>query len=96
MLFVATMEHSPDNCWAPKEAVAREWIGGMDQRAEEHGVELHGAYATSNEHRFYFVMAADSFEAITGFLGTPFLEDHDGHIAPVLPLGETPDVVMED
>jgi hypothetical protein len=68
----------------------------MEQRAEEQGVDLHGAYSTPNEHRFYFVMEADSFEAITGFLGPPFLEDHDGHIAPVLPMGETPDVVMQE
>lgn len=96
MLFVATLEHSPDNCWARKEEAAREWIGGMEQRAEEHGVDLQGAYSTPNEHTFYFLMEADSFEAVTGFLGPPLLEDHDGHIAPVLPMGETPDVVMED
>lgn len=96
MIFVATLDHSPDNCWARKEETAREWIGGLERRAEEHGVDLHGAYATPNEHRFYFIVEADSFEAVTGFLGPPLLEDHDGHIAPVLPLGEAPDVVMED
>lgn len=96
MLFVATLEHSPDNCWARKEAVAKEWIGGLEERAEEYDVEVHGAYATPNEHRFYFVMEAGSFEAVTGFLGSPFLEDHDGTIAPVLPISETPEVVLED
>lgn len=82
--------------WARKEEVAREWIGEMDQRAEEHGVDLHGACSTPNEQGFYFVMEADSFEAVTGFPGSPVLADHDGHIAPVLPMGEAPDVVMQE
>nr|WP_276297921.1 hypothetical protein [Halomicroarcula sp. ZS-22-S1] len=41
-------------------------------------------------------MEADSFEAVTGFLGPPILEDHDGHIAPVLTLQESIDVVVEE
>lgn len=44
----------------------------------------------------YFIMESDSFEAVTGFLGPPLLEDHDGHIASVLTLGESVDVVLED
>ena len=96
MQFIATLEHSPDNCWARKEDLAREWISGMEQRAEEHGVSLHGAYSTPNEHKFYFIMESDSIEAVSGFLGPPILEDHEGHIAPVMPLGDAPDVVMDD
>lgn len=41
-------------------------------------------------------MESDSFEAITGFLGPPLLEDHDGHIAPVLTLQDSIDVVLDD
>ncbi|WP_436923816.1 hypothetical protein [Halosimplex amylolyticum] len=98
MRFIATLEHSPDNCWAREENQdkAVEWITQLDQRAEEHGVELDGAYATPTEHQFYFIMQADSFGAVTGFLGPPFGEDHDGHVAPVLTLDESIDAVIED
>lgn len=97
MHYIATLEHSPDNCWGheEKQEMAVELISSLDQRAEEHGVELHGAYGTPSEHKFYFIMEADSFEAVTGFLGPPILEDHDGHIAPVLTLQESVDVVTE-
>lgn len=97
MHFVATLEHSADNCWAREEheEKAREWIDSMDQRAEEHGVGLHGGYVTPNEHKFYFFLEADSFEAVSGFLGPPLLQDHDGHIAPVLTLGEAIDTLGE-
>lgn len=57
---------------------------------------MHGAYATPNEHTFHFIMEVDSFEAVTGFLGPPILEDHDGHIAPVLTLGDSVDAVLKD
>lgn len=98
MHYIATLEHSPENCWGREEnqEKALELVPKLDQRAEEHGVELHGAYGTPNEHTFYFILEADNFEAITGFLGPPILEDHDGHIAPVLTLRESIDVVIED
>ena len=98
MHYIATLEHSPDNCWGREEnqEKAVELMPQLDQRAEKHGVELHGAYGTPTEHKFYFIKEADSFEAVTGFLGPPILEDHDGHIAPVLTLQESIDVVIED
>lgn len=97
MKFIATLEHSADNCWGREEnqEMAVEWISQLDQRANDHGIELHGAYSTPNEHTFYFVMDAEGLEAVTGFLASPFLEDHSGHIAPVMTLGETADVVLE-
>ena len=96
MRFIATLEHSPDNCWAreEKQDLAREFMSELDQRAEEHDVELHGAYGTPTEHRFYFILEADSFEAVTGFLGPPILEDHDGHISPIMPLSESVQAVL--
>ena len=98
MHFIATLEHSADRCWArdEHEEKAREWIGSMEERAEEHGVELHGGYVAPNEHTFYFVLEADSFEAVSGFLGPPLLQDHDGHVAPVLTLGQAVDTLLEE
>ncbi|MEY7848733.1 DUF3303 domain-containing protein [Natrarchaeobius sp. A-rgal3] len=98
MLFVVTAHHSADNCWArsENEEKGEGWVDGMDETAEEAGVELHGAYVTPNEHAFYFVLEADSFEAVTSFLGPPFLQDHEAHVAPVMPLGDAPQIVLEN
>ena len=98
MHFIATLEHSADNCWAREEHAdkPRELSATLDQRAEDHGVELHGSYMTPSEHKFYFILEADSFEAVTGFLGPPILQDHEGHVAPVLTFGEGVETVLED
>lgn len=97
MKFVATLEHSADNCWGRDEhkETAREWIGSTEKRAAEHDVELHGSYVTPNEHRMYFVLEAERFDDVTNFLGSPFLEDHDGRIAPVMTFGEVEESVLE-
>lgn len=98
MQFVATLTHAPANCWAheEKQEMAKEWLASLDERAAAHDVTLDGAYAAPNEHRFVFVMEASSFESVTGFLGSPFLEDHEGDVVPVLPMSEAADVVLED
>ena len=95
MQFIATVTHSPDNCWArpENEEKSREWIEGMHTNAEETGVQLHGAFVAPNEHTFYFLMEAETFEAVTEFLGPPLLQDHDGHVVPVLGLSEVDDVI---
>jgi hypothetical protein len=51
---------------------------------------------TPNEHKFYFFLEAETFDAISGFLGSPFLEDHDGHISPVLSFGEARATILEE
>ncbi|ELY54913.1 hypothetical protein C491_17489 [Natronococcus amylolyticus DSM 10524] len=90
MQFVATLEHSTENCWAREEneEKAKEWIEDMDQKAADVDVEIHGAYVCPNEHTFYFVLEAESFEGVSTFLGPPLLTDHDAHIAPVVTFGE--------
>lgn len=90
MRFIATLTHSPETCWTRTEhrGKAREWIAGIDDRAEAHGVELLGAYVTPTEHTFYIIVEADDYDAVTKFLGPPLLEDHEGHIAPILTLKE--------
>ena len=98
MLFVATLTHSPDNCWAraEHEQMAEDWIADMDEKAERSDVELHGAYVTPNEHTFHFVVESDDFGAVTEFLGPPLLQDHDGHIAPVISFDQAADVLLEE
>lgn len=98
MQFIATLEHDPDNCWArpDKEETAMAWITSLEDHAAEHDVDLHGAYATPNEHKFYFIMEADTFEAVSSFLGPPLLVDHDGHVAPVTSLADAADALLEE
>ena len=98
MQFVATLTHSPENCWAREEneKKADEWITNMRSHAEEAGVDLHGAYVTPNEHAFYFVLESDSFESVTAFLGPPLLQDHDADISPVVSFEQAADVVLEE
>lgn len=97
MRFIATLEHSPDNCWARDEnrAMAKEVIDGIQQRAETHNVALHGSYAAPNEHAIYFIIEADEFGAASQFLGQPFLQDHTADIVPVLTFGEVESAVLE-
>ena len=67
MHFVATLSHDPENCWVRKERAqeARNWVEGLDDRARAHGIDLHGAYITPNEHTFYIAVEADDYEAVT-------------------------------
>lgn len=86
MHFIASLEHSADNCWAreEKEGLWHDWLERLDQRAAEHGVEVQGPYVAPNEHTFYFLLEAEDFAAVSGLLGPPLLQDHDGHVTPVL------------
>ena len=98
MLFIATLTHSPDNCWArpENEQNAKEWISTMEERAAAAGINLLGSYLTPNEHRFYFVIEADELEAITEFLGPPLLIDHEADIAPVQSFESAAASLLED
>lgn len=98
MRFIATLTHAPEDCWARGEnrQKARTWIAEMDDRSRETGVDLQCAYVTPTEHTFYIVVESDSYEDVSEFLGSPLLEDHDGHIAPVLSLRDGPTAVFEE
>lgn len=98
MLFVATLTHNPDHCWAREEYEhkARDWIASIEERADELGVAVQGAYVTPSEHRFYFVLDADDFGAVSSFLGPPLLTDHEAHIAPVLSLEQAVQAVLDE
>ena len=98
MKFIATLSHEPEDCWAREEnqEKARAWIAEMDQRADEYDIELHGTFVTPNEHTFYIILESGDFGSVTGFLGPPFLEDHDGHIAPVISLERGVAAVFDD
>ncbi|MBI3944282.1 MAG: hypothetical protein HY321_00005 [Armatimonadetes bacterium] len=63
MLFHITQTHTPENC--PKD------VGGSQTlyNPEVEGVQLRAMYGAFSQHVIYYVVEADSLEAIHQFLG---------------------------
>ncbi|MFQ5552289.1 MAG: DUF3303 family protein [Thermoplasmata archaeon] len=94
MRFVATLTHPPEQCFARKEFLEeyKTWLGTMPGVAKDLGVRVEGAFVSPNEHTFYFVLEADSANAVAEFLGPPMLTHNRGQVSPVLDLIETWDL----
>lgn len=86
MLFVITLEHSPELCLARKEYVAetKRWQDSQGERAKSLGIKIHGVYVSTIEHTFYFILEADDARAISEFFSPPFLTHHTARISPVI------------
>ena len=89
MLFVATLIHSPENCFhRPEnqdlEKAAMEHFKDLDKLQKETGVYLHGCYVCPNEHTFYFILETDDFRGVHRFLGDNLLIGHTAKITPVI------------
>ena len=95
MLFHARVTHSPENCWArdEHEGKASEMVERMENAEETFGVTVHSSHIAPNEHTFYFMVEADSFEGVTGLFGPPLLQDHDADIVPVTTFGGAMDAL---
>lgn len=85
-LFVITLEHPPELCFGRKEYIAegKRWQDSMDERAKSLGMKIHGAYLSTIEHTFYFILEADEVRAISEFFSPPFLTHHRARISPVI------------
>jgi hypothetical protein len=55
-----------------------------DERAKSLGIKIHGAYVSTIEHTFYFILEADDVRAISEFFSPPFLTHHKARISPVI------------
>lgn len=86
MLFVITLEHSPELCLARTEylADAKRWQASIGERAKTLGINIQGAYVSTIEHTFYFILEADEVKAISEFFSPPFLTHHKARISPVI------------
>ena len=86
MLFVITLEHPPELCLARKEYTSdgKRWLDSMEERAKPLGIKIHGAYVSTVEHTFYFILEADDVRAISEFFSPPFLTHHKARISPVI------------
>jgi len=94
MLFVITLEHTPELCLARKEYAAegKQWMDSMGERAKGLGVKIHGAYVSTIEHTFYFILDANDTKAISEFFSPPFLTHHKARISSVISLQEAFDL----
>ena len=85
MQFHVRLTHSPDNCWARDEQAgkAADLVARLEDAHDSFGVTVRSALVAPNEHTFFFLLEAESFEAVTALLGPPLLQDHAADIVPV-------------
>jgi hypothetical protein len=91
MLFMVSLEHTPEQCFGREEykAEMKQWAAEMRNSAEKVGIKIEGAYVCPNEHIFYFILESDSLKAISEFLKPPMLTHHTGKITPIMTIEET-------
>jgi hypothetical protein len=100
MLFIATLQHSPEDCFArPENAEAFEqafsiW-DNLEEIAKSLDMNLIGSYINPNEHLFYFIMDADNYYKVTQLLGSVMLTHHTAKITPVHTLRQAVDAVKK-
>jgi hypothetical protein len=90
MIFVATLTHPPELCFANSsyKGEGKKWVENMRESAKKLGVKVHGAYVSPNEHTFYFILESDNYNAISDFLSPPMLTHHTARVSPVTALEE--------
>lgn len=95
MHFHVRLTHDPEHCWAREENAGKssELVERMETAEDTYGVTVHSAHVAPNEHTFYFLVEADSFEGVTGLFGPPLLQDHDADVVPVTTFGGAMDTL---
>ncbi|SES68116.1 hypothetical protein SAMN04488587_0548 [Methanococcoides vulcani] len=90
MLFMISLEHTPEQCFGREEykEEMKQWAGEMRSSAEKLGIKINGAYVCPNEHIFYFILESDSLKAISEFFKPPMLTHHTGKISPIMTIEE--------
>jgi hypothetical protein len=86
LLFLVTLVHSPELCFARKEynEEGKQWFNNMKESAEEYGVKIQGAWVCPIQHVFYVMLESSDFKGISGFLSPPILTHHNGKITPLI------------
>jgi len=90
LLFMLTLIHSPELCFAKKEynEEGKQWFANMKASAEKYGVKVHGAWVCPIEHVFYVMLESNDFKAVSAFLSPPILTHHSAKISPVITVEE--------
>ncbi len=81
MLFVVVQRHTEETCGAFSTTIR----GMVEANWPMENVTVHGAYAASHAHTWYFILESASYEAIWKGLG-PFRELSTAEIMPVHPV----------
>jgi hypothetical protein len=86
MLFLLTLTHTPELCFAKKEyrEEARQWFIYSKESAQKYNVKLLGSYVCPIEHTFYILLESDNFKSLSGFLSPPILTHHSAKITPLI------------
>jgi len=89
MLFHIKHIHTPELCPSDSPKKVEETVGvvASDEHAEETGVKVLGRYIAPTEHRIFFIVEAESYEAVTDFL-EPMMKMGTPRITPVSELRE--------
>lgn len=98
MLFVATLQHSPEDCFARpgNEKAFDQAIQAWDEletTAQSIGITLLGSYINPHEHLFFYIFDAENYLSISQLIGTVMLTHHTAKITPVMTLRETVDLI---
>jgi hypothetical protein len=72
----------------------RPWLDGMNTRAKDHGITIHGSSSCPTEHTFYFILDAKDYRSITAFFAGIMPENHTGRISPVNTLQESAGILV--
>lgn len=87
MLFVVTHTHTPELCPSgdPENLKKTVDVLAQESHARKSNVKVLGSYIAPTEHTLYFILEADSYEAITEFF-RPVMKIGTPRIVPVSPL----------
>jgi hypothetical protein len=97
MMYVVTLNHTPEQCLARKEFAPeyKAWLAGMDDLAKRLGIQVHEACVCPNEHTFWFILDAGDINDVTAFLSGFWLTQHAGRVSPVVSLREASDILIK-
>lgn len=97
MMFVVTLVHTPELCFARKEFSTefKPWLDGMNDLAKKLGITIHGAYSCPNEHTFYFILDSKDLKSITAFFSGIMLTNHTGKVSSVISLNEASAILIK-
>ncbi len=87
MLFVVTHTHTPELCPTDNPENVKKTVDllAQENHVRKSKVKVLGSYIAPPEHTLYFILEADSYEAITEFL-RPVMKIGTPRIVPVSPL----------
>lgn len=94
MLFVVTHIHTPELCPSDDpEKLKKLDVLEQESHAKKTKVKVLGSYIAPPEHTLFFILEADSYEAITDFF-RPVMKIGIPRIVPVSPLKGTAETFL--